>query len=146
MLLSGLHFISGYYRDTPVMPPQSTATAKALPQRLPAGPEGSHLAGHWEFPGGKCEEGETPEACLRRELREELDVDASIGDEMFRTRCDYDRPSGPLHLELRFFRCGLNGTERPVQGQEVRWVPRSDLASLRFPPADAELIALLTNP
>lgn len=108
-------------------------------------PEGSHLAGHWEFPGGKCEGAETPERCLQRELREELDVDVTVGEEMFRTRYEYARPSGPLHLELRFFRCALNGEPRPVQGQEVRWVPRRELASLTFPPADAEFIALLTK-
>ena len=102
-------------------------------------PEGTHLAGHWEFPGGKCEEGEAPERCLERELREELDVDASVGEELFRTEHRY----GGLHLDLRFFRCALTGTPRPLQGQQMRWVPRRQLAALTFPPADAAFIARL---
>ncbi len=105
-------------------------------------PEGTHLAGHWEFPGGKCEAGETPEACLRRELREELDVEASIGAEMFRTAYDYPG----RRLELRFFACTLHGLPRPVQGQQMRWVPRHELPALSFPPADAAFISRLTNP
>ncbi len=102
-------------------------------------PEGTHLAGTWEFPGGKCEAEETPEACLRRELREELDVDANVGEEMFRTRYHYpDR-----FLELRFFRCQISGEPRAVQGQEMRWVLRREVTSLSFPPADAAFIESL---
>ncbi len=108
-------------------------------------PEGSHLAGHWEFPGGKCEAGETPEGCLRRELREELDVDAVVGEEIFRTPYEYGVASGRLYLELRFLRCRLTGEPRPLQGQQVRWVPRHELSALSFPPADAEFIARLTT-
>jgi mutator protein MutT len=104
-------------------------------------PEGTHLAGHWEFPGGKCEAAETAERCLQRELREELAVDVVVGGEMFRTQYTYpDR-----RLELRFFRCRLNGVPRPQQGQAMRWVPRHELGSLPFPPADAEFIAQLTK-
>jgi 8-oxo-dGTP diphosphatase len=103
--------------------------------------EGTHLAGYWEFPGGKCEQAETAECCLARELREELDVDASVGEELF--RMEYDYPG--RRLDLRFFRCSLNGVPRPVQGQEMRWVPRGDLRSLTFPPADTAFLALLTK-
>ncbi len=106
--------------------------------------EGTHLAGHWEFPGGKCESRETPEACLRRELREELAVVAVIGEEMFRTRYRYDTASGDLYLELRFFRCMLSGPPKPILGQQMQWVPRDELSALTFPPADAEFIARLT--
>ncbi len=109
-------------------------------------PEGTHLAGHWEFPGGKCEGAETPERCLQRELREELDVEAAVGEEMFRTRHRYGAPAGGLYLELRFFRCALNGVPRPILGQQMRWVARHELSTLTFPPADAEFIALLTKP
>ncbi len=105
-------------------------------------PEGTHLAGHWEFPGGKCEGAETAEECLARELREELDVAAVVAEEMFRTRYTYPG----RFLELRFFRCALDGVPRPAQGQEMQWVRREDLGALAFPPADTEFIALLTKP
>jgi 8-oxo-dGTP diphosphatase len=108
-------------------------------------PEGTHLAGHWEFPGGKCEGVETPESCLRRELREELDVEATVGEEMFRTRYRYDTSPGGLSVELRFFRCTLSGAPRPLLGQQMRWVPRRELSTLAFPPADAEFIAQLSG-
>ena len=102
-------------------------------------PEGTHLAGHWEFPGGKCEEGETPEQCLEREIMEELGVKAVAGREIFRTRYRYpDR-----FLELRFLACTLAGTPSPQQGQAVRWVARADLGTLMFPPADAEFVERL---
>jgi mutator protein MutT len=102
---------------------------------------GTHLAGFWEFPGGKCEADETPEACLRREIREELDVDVSVGPEVLTTAYDYaDRA-----VELHFFRCGFEGEPSPQLQQEIRWVSRSDLASLELPPADAALVAWLTE-
>ena len=103
--------------------------------------QGTHLAGCWEFPGGKCEDAETVERCLTRELREELDVDVSVGEEMFRTQYDYPG----RRLDLRFFRCSLNGVPRAVQGQQMRWVPRAELASLTFPPADTAFLAHLTK-
>ena len=101
--------------------------------------KGVHLEGYWEFPGGKCDAGESLEACLARELREELDVEANVGAEIFTTTHTYpDR-----RVELHFLRCELNGEPRPQVGQEMRWVGREELATLEFPPADAELIRLL---
>lgn len=100
---------------------------------------GVHLAGHWEFPGGKCVIGETLENCLARELREELDVGAVVGAEVFTTSHDYpDR-----RVELHFFRCELFGHPTPQQGQELAWVRRDELRALPFPPADVELIERL---
>ena len=104
-------------------------------------PVGVHLAGCWEFPGGKCDAGEALGVCLARELREELDVDARIGGEMLTTTHTYtDRA-----VELHFFRCDLQGEPRPLLGQELRWVPREELAALEFPPADRELIRMLAG-
>ena len=103
-------------------------------------PEGTHLEGHWEFPGGKCEGGETLQECLARELREELDVAATIGDEVFATRHAYGRRVVQLH----FFACAIHGTPRAVLGQQMRWVPREELKALPFPEADAALIARLS--
>lgn len=102
---------------------------------------GVHLAGMWEFPGGKIDRGETDHAALMRELREELDVDVDVGEQMFRTRHAYaDRT-----VELSFYRCSLRGSPRPLLGQEMRWVPRGELSSLGFPPADTEFIAMLSR-
>jgi 8-oxo-dGTP diphosphatase len=100
---------------------------------------GVHLEGYWEFPGGKCEAGETLQACLTRELREELGVDAAVGAEIFSVAHDYpDR-----HVELHFLACRLLGTPAPLLGQEMQWVARADLGSLRFPPADDKLVESL---
>ena len=101
---------------------------------------GVHLAGYWEFPGGKCDPDESLAACMVRELREELAVDADAGDEIFTTTHAYPDRS----VELHFLRCELRGTPVPQQGQELRWVARGDLAALDFPPADAQLIRILT--
>ena len=103
--------------------------------------KGTHLAGFWEFPGGKCDAGETLQECLARELREELDVSSRVGAEVFSTTHAYPDRS----VELHFFWCELSGEPRPMLGQEMRWVRRDELAALAFPPADAALIKILTR-
>jgi mutator protein MutT len=101
--------------------------------------EGTHLEGAWEFPGGKCEPGETIEACMARELREELGIEVGIGEEVLSTSHDYpDR-----RVTLHFLRCDTSDQPAPLIGQEMRWVTRDELDSLEFPPADAELIRIL---
>lgn len=103
--------------------------------------EGVHLAGFWEFPGGKVHEMETHSAALRREMREELDTDVVVGDRVFDIVHDYpDR-----RVALHFYRCSLLGAPRPLLGQEMAWVPRDALGTLPFPKADTELIAFLTR-
>lgn len=100
---------------------------------------GIHLEGFWEFPGGKCEPGEPLDACIRRELVEELNARATVGEELLVTTFAYaDR-----QVELHFIRCSLLDEPQPQQGQEMRWVARTDLPSLPFPPADDELIQIL---
>ena len=102
---------------------------------------GVHLEGYWEFPGGKCDPGESLDECLRRELVEELGADAEIGDELLAVTHGYpDR-----RVELHFIRCRLIGTPTPLLGQEMQWVARKDLRSLKFPPADEQLIRVLTD-
>jgi mutator protein MutT len=101
--------------------------------------KGVHLEGYWEFPGGKCDADETLTACLARELKEELDVDARVGEEIYAVTHAYPERS----VELHFFACELFGDPRPQIGQEMQWVRREDLAALEFPPADAELITTL---
>ena len=100
---------------------------------------GVHLEGFWEFPGGKCDKDEPLRVGLARELLEELDVASRIGGELFTTTHTYPDRS----VELHFFRCELLGEPRPQLGQDMRWIPREELAGLEFPPADAELIKIL---
>jgi len=100
-----------------------------------------HLPGVWEFPGGKCEPGETHEACLARELMEELGVRAAVGDEIIVIEHAYPERSVRLH----FRRCHIAGDPRPLLGQEIRWVARDALRSLEFPAADRELVELLAT-
>jgi mutator protein MutT len=102
-------------------------------------PPGVHLAGSWEFPGGKCEPGEAVTACLVREIREELAADVTVGAEILQTSHRYD----DRHVELHFLRCELRSCPAAALGQEIRWVRRDELTTLAFPAADAELIELL---
>ena len=103
--------------------------------------EGTHLEGHWEFPGGKCQAAETLADCLTREIREELDADISVGAEILVSTHEY-----PERLvELHFFRCALRTEPRPTLGQEMRWVPRPGLPACALPPADDELVRLIVN-
>lgn len=103
--------------------------------------EGVHLAGLWEFPGGKVAPGESREEALRREMLEELDTDVAVHSVVATAAHGYD----DRHVTLHFYRCDLLGTPRPLLGQEMRWVPRAELRTLGFPPADEELIARLTT-
>jgi mutator protein MutT len=104
-------------------------------------PDGTHLAGHWEFPGGKVHESETHAEALRREIFEELDALARVGDLVHTVTHAYPEKT----VQLFFYRCELDGEAKPMIGQEMRWVARSDLASLPFPEADRDLITTLTR-
>jgi mutator protein MutT len=102
---------------------------------------GVHLAGLWEFPGGKVSPGESHAEALRREMQEELGTDVKVGAVVSTAAHGYD----DRHVTLHFYQCELLGTPLPLLGQEMRWVPRAELRSLGFPPADEELIGLLTK-
>ena len=102
-------------------------------------PEGSHLSGLWEFPGGKPQPGETFEQALRREIAEELGAEVSVGERIETIEWQYP----DKRVRLVFFRCDVRGEPRPLEGQEMAWVTPADLARYEFPPADATLIQRL---
>jgi mutator protein MutT len=101
--------------------------------------EGTHLSGYWEFPGGKCEPGEAHESCLEREILEELNVAAEIGEEILITEHAYASRTVRLHFRW----CRITGEPTAVLGQAMRWITRDELGELQFPEADRELIDLL---
>ena len=101
---------------------------------------GTHLAGRWEFPGGKCEPGESHDACLMRELQEELGVGSIVGEELIAIEHAYPERIVRLH----FRRCEISGEPYGQLGQELRWVDRRDLRALPLPEADEALVNLLS--
>jgi mutator protein MutT len=102
---------------------------------------GVHLAGLWEFPGGKIDPEETHDVALRREIKEELGTDVEVGELVLATTHAYPEKT----VTLFFYRCTLAGTPRPLLGQDMRWATRDEIATLGFPAADEELIRILTQ-
>jgi 8-oxo-dGTP diphosphatase len=104
--------------------------------------KGSHLEGHWEFPGGKIEPDESPEECLVRELAEEIGVrvrSRGILEVVFHRYPE-------KNVLLLFYRCDLLGGEpRAIECDEVRWVASEDLTSLDWAPADIPFVRRLAE-
>jgi len=95
------------------------------------------LKDKWEFPGGKIEPNETPEECLRRELREELGVDTRIGEFICSSKYEYSH----ISIELLAYRVyHLTGEFKTYDHEEIKWVVPSDLSSYDFPEADAPIV------
>ena len=105
--------------------------------------EGRDLAGRWEFPGGKQEPGESPEDALVRELREELGIEARVGDHIISVPQQY--PDKRLCLEVRQL-TGWTGTPRGHEGQALAWVAPDKLMRYDMPPADRPVVAALMQP
>lgn len=105
--------------------------------------EGRDLAGRWEFPGGKQEPGESPEDALVRELREELGIEARVGEHIISVPQQY--PDKRLCLEVRQL-TGWSGTPRGHEGQALAWVAPDKLMRYDMPPADRPVVAALRQP
>ena len=94
----------------------------------------------WEFPGGKMEPGETPQAALEREIREELDSEIRVGDLLKTIEWDYP----DFHLTLHCFWCSPASEElHLLEHEAARWLSAADLASVRWLPADEQLLPLI---
>ena len=105
-------------------------------------PEGTHLEGYWEFPGGKQKPGESLRDCLEREIREELGLTVRADEEVGTVEHEYYARVVCLH----FFNCTcLAGEPRPLESQQLRWVHPVDLPKFTFPPPDREVIELLAS-
>lgn len=91
----------------------------------------------WEFPGGKVESGESPEDALRREIREELEVDVNVGD-LIET-IEYDYPA--FHLSMKCFACTIAGrSPHLLEHEAAKWLTSKQLGSVDWLPADVTLI------
>ena len=107
-------------------------------------PPGKHLAGLWEFPGGKVDKDESPEAALCRELAEELGIDVRPTCLAPFTFASHRYPEFQLLMPLYLCR-RWNGTVTAREGQELKWVRAARLGDYEMPPADKPLVAMLQD-
>lgn len=105
-------------------------------------PPGSEYAGFWEFPGGKIEQGETPNQCLVRELDEELGILVNIFDQIYFTQHEYPERI----VRLYFVRCMLTPNSpipKPLENQQLQWLHRGEPRTIKFLPADEDVALFL---
>ncbi len=126
-----MHVVAGVIRDS--------RDRVLLAQR----PAGKHLAGGWEFPGGKLDGGETPFAALRRELDEELGIAVDAAHPVIRIRHDY--PDRRVLLDV-WAVTGYRGSPQGCDGQNLRWCEADALAGARLLPADRPVVTALRLP
>ena len=107
-------------------------------------PEGKPLAGLWEFPGGKVDPGETPEAALIRELKEELAID--VAESCLAPFTFASHTYEKFHLLMPLYVCRVwQGTVTALEGQKLAWVRPQKMGDYPMPPADKPLVAMLRD-
>lgn len=99
--------------------------------------------GWWEFPGGKVETGEAPEDALVREMKEELELDITVGEKLITV--EYDYPD--FHLSMDCFRSNMDNGSQPhlLEHEAARWLKKDELESVKWLPADLQIIDLLAG-
>ena len=103
---------------------------------------GGTMGGLWEFPGGKIEPGETVEACIAREIQEELAIEITVGEQLISIEHTYPT----FHLTLIVHHCQhISGVPQPIESEEIRWVNIDDLNNYQFPAANIAIIHALRN-
>jgi mutator protein MutT len=129
-------------RSPPVSEVHVTAAVLIREGRVLAArrPAGTARGGLWELPGGKVEPGETRQACLARELREELGIEVEVGPPLASVTHDY----ADLRVHLHAFRCRwISGTLAPAEHDRIRWLAPAELASVSWSAADRPIVEQL---
>lgn len=109
-----------------------------IDKRLPTG----LMANLWEFPGGKIEEGETTEDCIKREVKEELGIDIAIKKHLIDINHSYTEFSVTLSVYLAQI---ITGNPQPLECAEIRWVKVDELSNFQFPSANQSIIDILPS-
>ena len=105
-------------------------------------PDKGLLGGLWEFPGGKIEPGETVEECIKREIKEEIDIEIEVGENLINLDHTYSDFKVTLYVHICRY---LRGEPKPIECQEIRWVSLEEIVQFSFPEANTKIIEMLKS-